>query len=185
MIGVILWLTLSENTTVHISPALSADVNPESDYGMTNFTMTIMDEQGIPSRVIKGEKMFHYPKGDVTEIIKPNVEFIDQGKETWVITSQHGETLPKKQRKKRNAKGEEILLTGNVLISKKENEAFRLATEKLTINTKNGTAYTDEAVKIASPAGETNSVGLHATLKDETVNLHSRVKGQYDAPPTE
>lgn len=186
MIVIILWLSFSEDKTEQIDSGLSSAVNPASDYGMTNFTMTVMDENGQPSRVIKGSGMSHYPKGDITTIINPNVEFIEAGEETWVITSEYSETLPhKKKRKRRKYKGDEILLTGNVIITQKDNDDFKLSTEKLIINTKNNTAYTDAAVKIASPNGATNSVGLHATLKDETINLHSKVKGQYDAPPTQ
>lgn len=170
----------------NIDSSLQTSFEAGSDYGMSNFTMTIMDENGQPSRVIKGTEMSHYPKDDVTKIITPKVEFIESGKETWVIYSDHSETLPhKKKRKRRKHHGEEILLTGNVVITQKNNDDFKLSTEKLTINTKNNTAYTDEAVKISSPTGATNSVGLHATLKEETINLHSKVKGQYDAPPTQ
>jgi lipopolysaccharide export system protein LptC len=57
-----------------------------------------------------------------------------------------------------------------------------MLTEKLTLHNLDNTAYTDEPVTINSPQGVTESVGLHAVLDDETINLHSRVKGQYDAP---
>lgn len=176
MIAILLWLSLVEDRTEQINPALSSAVNPASDYGMTNFTMTIMDEQGVPARVIDGKQMTHYPGDDRTEIIEPKALFINTEEDTWIITSEHGKT---------HGKGELIELTGNVVITQKDNAEIKLETEKLNLNTENSTAYTDEAVKIASPYGETNSVGLHATLKDETINLHSKVKGQYDAPPTQ
>lgn len=176
MVITVLWLSLTENRTEQINPSLSSGVNPASDYGMTNFTMTIMDENGTPARVIDGEKMTHYPDDDRTEILMPNARFIQNQQDTWLITSERGKT---------HGKGELIELTGNVIITRKDNDDIKLETEKLDLNTENNTAYTDEAVKIASPYGATNSVGLHATLKDETINLHSKVKGQYDAPPTQ
>lgn len=152
----------------------SADsIHRSSDYAMTDFTMTVMNEEGKPSRIIKGSEMSHYPQDDSTEIINPVADFIEAGKDTWVINSDHGHT---------QGKGESILLTGNVIISNKDNPDFRLLTEKLTLDTVNNTAYTDQAVKILSPQGETDSVGLHAALQDETINLHSRVRGHYDAP---
>lgn len=148
-------------------------VNTSSDYGMTNFTITAMNQDGKPARIIQGTEMLHYPVDDSTEIMNPIAEFIEAGKDTWVVTSRHGHT---------QGKGESILLTGNVIISNKDNPDFKLLTEKLTLDTVDDTAYTDQAVTIYSPQGETHSVGLHADLKDETVNLHSRVRGHYDAP---
>lgn len=176
MIAILLWLSLVEDRTEQINPALSSAVNPASDYGMTNFTMTIMDEQGVPARVVHGKKMVHYPKGDRTDIHMPEILFMENQKDTWVITSKLART---------RGQGELIKLRGNVVITQETSDEIKLETSKLNINTENSTAYTDKAVKIASPHGETNSVGLHATLKDETINLHSKVKGQYDAPPTQ
>ena len=75
------------------------------------------------------------------------------------------------------------MLTDNVVINRKDDDKTELQTSILTLDTNKSTAYTDAAVKMISPYGETNSVGLHATLEDKTINLHSRVKGHYDAPP--
>jgi lipopolysaccharide export system protein LptC len=120
--------------------------------------------------------MLHYPNDDSTEIIKPVTDFINEGKDTWQMQSEHGYT---------QGKGETILLTENVIILNKDNPEYKMLTDKLTLDTVNETAFTDEAVTILSPQGKTNSVGLHADLKDETINLHSRVRGHYDAPPAQ
>jgi lipopolysaccharide export system protein LptC len=52
------------------------------------------------------------------------------------------------------------------------------------LDTVNNTAYTDRPVVMRSPNGDTHAVGFHAALQEETINLHSRVRGQYDAPAT-
>jgi len=142
---------------------------------MTNFKMTVMDINGRPSRIIIGEEMSHYPKDDTTEIILPTAKVLEPGKDTWVLSSNKGQT---------QGKGEEILLTGNVIITQENNPNIELHTEKLTLDTQKNTAYTDLAVSMKSPEGYTDSIGLHAAFKDKTINLHSRVKGQYNAPPT-
>ena len=136
--------------------------------------MTIMDKNGQPSRVIKGQEMSHYPEDDSTHITSPTAEFINQQQDTWIVTSEQGKT---------HGKGHVILLTDNVVISRKDDKETELQTSILTLDTEKSTAYTDAAVKMISPYGETNSIGLHATLEDKTINLHSRVKGHYDAPP--
>jgi lipopolysaccharide export system protein LptC len=167
-----IWLLLSdENEPVE---AEKNDIHRSSDYAMTDFTMTIMDINGTPARVIKGKEMAHYPADDSTEIIDPIAEFLKPGKDSWVITSDHGHT---------QGDNKTILLTGNVIITNENNPAFKMLTDKLTLDTQYNTAYTDHAVTIKTPNGDTESVGLHADMNDETINLHSRVKGQYDAPP--
>lgn len=149
------------------------DTRRTSDYAMTDFTMTIMDINGEPAREIKGREMAHYPVDDSTEIIKPIAEFLQPGRDSWEITAEHGYTT---------GKGEVILLTGNVIITDISKPAVQMLTEKLTLDTNENTAYTDQDVVIHSPNGDTHSVGLHADLDDETINLHSKVKGQYNAP---
>ena len=147
-----------------------------SDYSMTEFTLTIMDDSGTPSRVITGDKMSHYPDDDSTEILFPVAHVIDQQKDTWIMSSNKGRT---------QGEGEEIVLTGNVIITRQDNNEIELRTEKLILDTLHNTAYTDLAVNIKSPYGNTNSVGLHAALEDKMINLHSRVKGFYNAPPSQ
>jgi len=171
---VTIWLLSGENNSDNNRHA--SEINRASDYAMTDFTMTVMDNSGNPSRVITGSEMAHYPEDDSTEIISPLAHFIEPGKDTWIISSNKGES---------QGKGENILLTGNVIITRKDNAEIELYTEKLNIDTVNNTAYTDSAATIKSPQGETNTVGLHAALEDKTINLHSKVRGHYDAPPTQ
>ncbi|MCX4187447.1 LPS export ABC transporter periplasmic protein LptC [Methylophaga sp. OBS4] len=165
-----LWLIIDDSDP---SGKTLREIHRTSDYAMTDFTMTVMDANGVPSRIIQGEEIAHFPHDDSTEIIQPIAEFMQPGNDTWIIQSEHGHT---------QGKGENILLTGNVIITNKDNPEFKLLTEKLTLDTVYNTAYTDEAVTIHSPHGDTHSVGLHAALEDETINLHSKVRGQYDAP---
>ncbi len=166
-----LWLLSDENSEQKAS--LQTEFNKASDYAMTDFTLTIMDKEGNPSRIISGTEMAHYPEDDSTEIIFPIAELIAPEKETWIITSNKALT---------QGKGNDILLTGNVIISQKENSDIELRTEKLNLDTLHNTAYTDLAVSMKSPYGTSESVGLHASLKEKMINLHSRVKGHYDAP---
>jgi len=168
-----LWLLFSNDTKQKVTE--SSVISRTSDYAMSNFTMTVMDKLGKPSRIITGETMAHYPENDSTEIYAPIAEILEQGKDTWIISANKAYT---------EGKGEDILLTGNVIISQKDNKAIELRTEKLNLDTLHDNAYTDLAVSMKSPHGTTNSVGLHASLQEKTINLHSRVKGHYDAPPT-
>ena len=170
----ILWLLFSGSEPTTSTANEQQNYTQASDYTISQFTITIMDENGQPSRIIKGQEMTHFPEDDSTHITSPIAEFVNQQKDTWIVTSEQGET---------HGKGHVILLTDNVVISRKDDDKTELLTSTLTLDTNKSTAYTDAAVKMISPYGETNSIGLHATLEDKTINLHSRVKGHYDAPP--
>lgn len=174
LVSAVLWLMFSSSDKTEDVNTPATSYTDTSDYAMTHFTMTIMDENGQPVRVIKGQKMAHYPEDDSTKITQPIAQFIEAQKDTWLVTSDRGETT---------GKGDNILLLDNVIITRKDNAEVELHTSKLNLDTLQNTAYTDAAVKMISPHGETNSVGLHATLDEKTINLHSRVKGHYDAPP--
>ena len=168
-----LWLIFSSSDAIEHRSSQPAADSHTSDYSMTNFTMTILDVNGQLSRIIKGQKIAHYPEDDVTNITLPIAQFIEEQKDTWLMTSDRAET---------SGKGDEILLLDNVIITRKDNNKVELRTSKLNLNTLKNTVYTSEAVKMISPYGETSSIGLHAKLSDKTINLNSRVKGQYDAP---
>ncbi|MDG1688526.1 MAG: LPS export ABC transporter periplasmic protein LptC [Gammaproteobacteria bacterium] len=170
----ILWLLFSGSEPTTSTANEQQNYTQASDYTISQFTITIMDENGQPSRIIKGQEMTHFPEDDSTHITSPIAEFVNQQKDTWIVTSEQGKT---------HGKGHVILLTDNVIISRKDDDKTELQTSTLTLDTNKSTAYTDAAVKMISPYGETNSIGLHATLEDKTINLHSRVKGHYDAPP--
>ncbi len=148
-------------------------VERTSDYGMTDFKMTVMDLNGQPQRIIEGSEASHYPEGDRTEIIDPDVLHIAIDDDDWIMQSDRADT---------SGKAEHIVLTGNVIITNKDQPEIQLLTELLHLDTVNNTAYTDRPVIMRSPNGDTHSVGFHAALQEETINLHSRVRGQYDAP---
>jgi len=166
-----LWLLSGEDSKQQTS--LQSELNKASDYAMTDFTLTVMDPNGNPSRIIMGKEMAHYPEDDSTEVIFPIAEIIEPEKNTWIIKS---------NKSSMQGKGDDILLTGNVIITQRDNPDVELRTEKLNLDTLHNTAYTDLAVSMKSPYGTSESIGLHASLKDKMINLHSRVKGHYDAP---
>jgi len=168
--GISLWLLLNKPEAAKTESLVQYSI----DFGMTDFKMTVMDINGKPSRVITGETLYHYPENDRTEIFTPNTLFISPENNDWIIESDHAET---------QGEGENILLTGNVIITNKDRPEIQLLTEVLNLDTVNNTAYTDQPVTMKSPHGNTHSVGFHAALQEETINLHSRVRGQYNAPP--
>ncbi|WP_292746960.1 LPS export ABC transporter periplasmic protein LptC, partial [Methylophaga sp. UBA3191] len=119
--GISLWMLLSKPE----APKTERAVHYSIDFGMTDFKMTVMDINGKPSRVITGETLYHYPENDRTEIFSPNTLFIAPENNDWIIESDHAET---------QGEGENILLTGNVIITNKDQPEIQLLTEVLNLD---------------------------------------------------
>lgn len=162
-----LWLLL-EDEPLEIP---SSNGSRTSDYSMTDFTITSMTDLGLPSELLSGKKMSHYPDDGSTEIDFPIALFFHPEKNTWVVTSDHGITYND---------GEDILLTGNVVITQQENTDLEFRSEKLNLNTRKETANTNQAVIIKTATSITHAVGMDATLAEGLVNLHTNVRGRYD-----
>ncbi|WP_018417014.1 LPS export ABC transporter periplasmic protein LptC [Teredinibacter turnerae] len=61
-------------------------------------------------------------------------------------------------------------------------EASELTTEKLDINPVEKVAYTDEPVKILTPYGVINAVGMTANFKNRKIELHHKVHAIHRIP---
>ncbi|HAQ50524.1 MAG TPA: LPS export ABC transporter periplasmic protein LptC [Gammaproteobacteria bacterium] len=175
--AVLVLLTLFWLNWPHLSYAnpVSEQQLTDSDYSITDFTMILMDKLGQPQQIISGHQIIYYLEHDITHISLPIAEFISPDQQNWIITAEKGQT---------DNQGTRILLEQNVVIRNKDNSGTTLYTTSLILDTEKKIAYTDAPVTQVSPYGETHATGLHATLIDRTINLHSKVKGKYDAPST-
>jgi len=57
-----------------------------------------------------------------------------------------------------------------------------LTTSFLSINPKEKTAYTDEPVKISTPYGVINAIGMTADFKQRKIQLHERIRAVHRIP---
>ena len=73
-----LWLIFNSSDATEQSSSQPKAYGDTSDYSMTNFTMTILDVNGQASRIIKGQKIAHYPQADITKITFPIAQFIEK-----------------------------------------------------------------------------------------------------------
>lgn len=142
-----------------------------SDYVMSDFTVTTMDETGKPSRILSGRHMAHYPDDDSIEVTSQISHIVDEEGETWLVLSKKGIT---------HQGSDQVQLTGNVMITRPGNKEIELYTESLHIDLATNTADTDQPVRMVSPTGETHGTGLDADLNKSIVKLHSKVRGNYE-----
>ena len=165
-----LWLITTDNSDKYNA---RIEDHHGSDYNMSDFTLIVMHYNGRPFRIIQGTNMFYHLGNNSTKIINPITRLIQPDKEIWITTSNKGTF---------QGTGENITLSGNVIITQKNNNKIRLTTEKLNINTMNEIIHTDLPITIKFPHGEIKSIGLHTVIREKKINLTSQVKGKYYAP---
>ncbi len=152
--------------------AVIPSVDRSSDYTMSYFTITIMDEAGKPHRIMSGNHMAHYPDDDSIEATAQISHFMDENEEPWLVLSDKALT---------HADSDQIQLTGNVMITRPNNKEIELYTDSLHIDLLAETADTDQPVKMVSPTGVTYGTGLDADFRKSIVKLHTKVRGSYEA----
>ncbi|NQY51716.1 MAG: LPS export ABC transporter periplasmic protein LptC [Piscirickettsiaceae bacterium] len=168
LILITLWLITKDNSDKYNT---RSEAYHGSDYNMSDFTLVVMHYNGRPSCIIQGSNMFHYSRNNNTKIINPITRLIRSEKDIWIATS---ENIRKT--------GKNIILKGNVIIAKINNNKMRLTTEKLNIDTTDDIIHTDLPITIRFPHGEIKSIGLHTVIRGKKIHLTSQVQGKYYAP---
>lgn len=93
---------------------LNSGQRHESDYQVENFTSTTMDEQGEPKYVLQAKHLTHYPDTDISTIDKPHLTQYAPDTPPVHTTADRGRIYNK---------GKELLMLGNVRITRGQNAA--------------------------------------------------------------
>lgn len=108
---------------------------------------------------------------DYSIILQPKVGFHDPDGPPWYLNAEQGQS---------NADGSRIRLWEDVQAWQSvEGGRSELLTEELIIFPNRQFAETDKAVKMRSPQGETDAVGMRANLERDHIELLSEVRGTY------
>lgn len=130
-------------------------------------------ETGKPKSQIIGEKLFHYPGNEDSEISKPIITFFREQGSPVLISADQGWS---------NHDGSRIILKGNTVISRERsehNQYSQLKTPQLTIWPDKEYAETDEKIKITTDTTVVTAVGMQAYLDVEHYILLHNVKGRH------
>ena len=111
---------------------------------------------------------------DYTLIDAPQVAFYDEGMESpWTLSAGSGHS---------NANNSLLRLTNDVLIQQ-ETEIrglMQITTSELLLHPIEQFAETDKAVKMRSPKGQMDAVGMTAHMQEDRVQLKSQVRAVYE-----
>lgn len=159
---------VSSNHTTTLLPK-----ETEPDAYLEEVTSTILNKQGKPSLKIVTKKMTHYPEGDTTQILKPQVTLYRDSKEPWKIHSDFA---------KATHGSKEILFWSHVNINHhadEEHPETSMQTDYLNILPEQQLAITDQPVTFIQPETTIQAVGMRANLNAGTIQLLSKAKGIY------
>jgi lipopolysaccharide export system protein LptC len=140
-----------------------------------NMTSVEMDEAGIPERSLTSLKMIHYADDGSTDLIRPYIVVMEEGKPPWQVRSVTGWV---------SNEGDLMLLNGKVTIDREAAEGIRpmhLVTRDLRIFKDTDYAETDAPVHMVSLQDTVDSKGMKAWLKAPMyIKLLSQARGRYE-----
>ena len=151
----------------------NADHRHDPDAIVDNFTLSRLNEQGIPQYSLTARRMVHFDDDDSTELAAPQVVKRGEGP-TVTITAERGTVT---------RDGEEAFFHGNVLVVRAatpEREELRVRTNYLHVLAEKNIARTDQAVTISEGRSVLSGVGMEFDESARRFALFSKVRGRFD-----
>lgn len=111
---------------------------------------------------------------DYTIIDHPQVAFYDEGEPSpWVLSARSGHS---------NFNNSLLRLVDEVLIQQEtaERGLVQITTDELLVHPQQQFAETDKAVKMRSPKGQMDAVGMTAYMQENRIELKSQVRAFYE-----
>lgn len=153
------------------SPPPSEDTGPpRSDYTLDNYRLVVLNKLGKVSFISTGPYLARNPYDETLALNHPDFSFPDKGGQgDWIAHSESGWV---------SAKGDEVrlaravVLDGPVIAGKQQTH---MHTDRLTIFPKLQTAHSDLLVTITRGASILLGTGMNADMKNNRLELLSKV----------
>ncbi|MDX1251624.1 MAG: LPS export ABC transporter periplasmic protein LptC [Gammaproteobacteria bacterium] len=146
----------------------------DPDFYMKDFTMTTMDKAGVPRNRLSGPYLVHYADDDSAELTRPRMIAFRQDEPPWHIEAERGWI---------SSGGKDVALRGEVVM--RQSDAVRgreqtVRTTDLRVRPDDEYAETAHPVTFSNNAGSVvDAVGMRVSLKDERLELLSKVRATY------
>ena len=146
----------------------------EPDYSLSDFTVTLMDRQGLPAYRVHAQSMQHFPDDMMAYWSHPEVAFLQQGKTLWTITADEAQSPDQ---------DDYIKLDGDVRLTQVGDrvDLRQVTANEMILYTKDQVIESDGAVSLLHSAGETRGTGMRVELRNRHIRLLSNVTGEYHA----
>ncbi len=139
---------------------------------LTEVNASFYDESGKLEKQLEAPHLKHNLENKQNIILNPTIHFIKDN-QPWTITAD-----------KAISKGmnEEVLLVGHVIINQYQKKTLisQLKTNRLLYFPKTQKVKTKAKIFYHTKGITVTSIGMHADLKHETIDLLSKTRGRYE-----
>ncbi|MGO2134635.1 MAG: LPS export ABC transporter periplasmic protein LptC [Marinobacter sp.] len=145
----------------------------EPDGFVINGSYTSFDETGHRKIVFTSPRIEQFEEDDLATMESPSAKlFSETGDGPWILNAEKGRLQQSEDR---------LHLSGDVRVVRTigDREAT-LETQSLTLDNRQGIAFTDDPVKITDLTGITRAKGMKAWIDERILELNSQVKGHYE-----
>jgi len=144
------------------------------DLFVDDMDLKLISDTGTLQYRVKAQRLDHFPYDDHSELTRPVLEVFREDQALWYIQSERGRVSSGYDR---------VWLLGKVEIRRLEGpdtSPFDIQTSDLLIKPAEETAETQQASIIQSDRYRMEAVGVHADLRENRVELKSRVRGRIN-----
>ncbi|MEI7432460.1 MAG: LPS export ABC transporter periplasmic protein LptC [Betaproteobacteria bacterium] len=147
----------------------------DPDYIVTNSNLRKIDDTGKLKYTLKSPEVRHYPDDETTDLIKPDIEFLNPKKSTITMTSDRAHV---------SKDGEQIDLYGNARIVRaatQKDPAMISTSPDLTVFPDEEKAFTKSPVLITQGKSWIKGVGLQIDNRAQTYILESNASASLES----
>jgi len=145
------------------------------DLFVDGMDLRVLGEDGHVHYRVQSIRMEHYPYDDHSELTTPDMQLFSNQQIAWNAHAERGRVTDD---------GNTVWLIGRVEIDRPPQSGqrpLRVETSDLLVKPQTDTAETREAAVIESGAYRIEGVGMLANLRENRLDLRSKVRGRIDA----
>lgn len=150
----------------------SASPLPEarSDYLLENFSLTIMNDDGLRRFSLHAPHLERSPVDESTLLTAPDVLIFEDNRATWRSTGETGWI---------SADGTELRLEDDVTMESIDGQDTTVVTDTITFLPDDRLAHTQDAVTLTQADSVMTGIGLRANFQSQTWELLADVKARF------
>lgn len=157
------------------TPLQSYNDDSLPDYVVTGIHGLQTDDAGHIKQRLVAEQLQHFTLPEEhTVLSRPDIQLYQDGLPRWQIKANEATSSHNNQ---------ELVLSGGVTGDSLSDQPLHLVTDHLLAKQAEQTLSTDAPVIISNPQGQLSSLGLHADLRQQTLELPAHVQGSYVVKP--
>ncbi len=156
-----------------------SELNLHTPYWFSTQVVVIdMDEEGLPEREFRAEKLLHYANAKTTDILQPVFTIFHPERAPWQLTSDKGRTFHGRH----TSDVIRLDLWHDVLLQQIEgNKTTEMRTSTIAVFPEDDFAETDQAVLFSQPGQVLSGVGMRANFAENALELFSQVRSEHVA----